>query len=83
MINLSNKENENLLPIVNQMKMELLNDDPDNDLIHDLWRQSFNIRRLCIHELSIAEILDRFPGYRRSDMVRDFILYYYISYKYN
>ncbi|CAM4810212.1 unnamed protein product [Rotaria magnacalcarata] len=69
MINLSNKENENLLPIVNQMKMELLKDDPDNDLIHDLWRQSFNIRRLCIHELSIAETLDRFPGYRRSDMI--------------
>ncbi|CAF2728490.1 unnamed protein product [Rotaria sp. Silwood2] len=73
MINLSNKENENLLSIVNQMKMELLKDDPNNDLLHDLWRQSFNIRSLCIHELSIIEILERFPGYRRPEMIRPFL----------
>ena len=36
MINLSDKENENLLLIVNQMKMRLLKDDPSNDLLHDL-----------------------------------------------
>ena len=84
MINLSDKENQNLLSIVNQMKMELRKDDPSNDLLHDLWRQSFNIRRLCIYELSIIEILERFPGYCRPDIVRffyreplrDFILYY-------
>ena len=84
MINSSDKENENLLSIVNQMKMELLKDDPSNDLLRDLWRQSFNARRLCIHELSIIELLERFPGYRRPEIVRffyreplrGFILYY-------
>ena len=84
MINLSDKENENLLSIVNQMKMELLKDDPNNDLLHGLWRQSFNVRWLCIHELSIIEILERFPGCRRPEIVRifyreprrDFILYH-------
>ncbi|CAF4095449.1 unnamed protein product, partial [Rotaria sp. Silwood2] len=57
----------------NQMKMELLKDDPNNDLLHDLWRQSFNIRSLCIHELSIIEILQHFPGYRRPEMRRAFL----------
>jgi hypothetical protein len=51
------------------MKMELLKDNPDNDLLHDLWKQSFNIRRLCIRELKIDEVLERFPGYRRSEIV--------------
>jgi hypothetical protein len=35
-----------------------------------LWRQSFNIRRLCIRELPIDEILNRFPGYHRPELVR-------------
>lgn len=52
------------------MKAELLKDNPDDDILHDLWRQSFNIRRLCIRELSIDEILERFPGYRIPEMVR-------------
>ncbi|CAF1586208.1 unnamed protein product, partial [Adineta steineri] len=69
LINLAHRENENLLVMVNQMNMELLKDDPNNELLHDLWIQSFNIRRLCIRELDIVEILERFPGYRRSEMI--------------
>ncbi|CAF1357077.1 unnamed protein product [Adineta steineri] len=65
----AHRENENLLVMVNQMNMELLKDDPNNQLLHDLWIQSFNIRRLCIRELDIVEILERFPGYRRSEMI--------------
>ncbi|CAF3005094.1 unnamed protein product [Rotaria sp. Silwood2] len=49
--------------------MELLKDDPNNYLLHDLWKQSYNIRRLCIRELEIDEILERLPGYCRSEMV--------------
>lgn len=52
------------------MKVVLLKDDPDHDMLHNLWRQSFNIRRLCIRELTIDEILERFPGYRLPEMVR-------------
>ncbi|CAF1498990.1 unnamed protein product, partial [Didymodactylos carnosus] len=63
MINLADQENKNLLSVGDQMKMELLKDDPDHDMLHNLWRQSFNIRRLCIRELTIYEILERFPGY--------------------
>ena len=51
------------------MKRELLKDDPDNDLLHNLWKQSFSIRRLCIRELGIDEILERFPDYCRAEMV--------------
>ncbi|CAF4506679.1 unnamed protein product, partial [Rotaria magnacalcarata] len=68
MINLTDKQNENLLSIVNNMNMELLKDKPDNDTLNDLWTQSFNIRRLCIRELSIDEILERFPAYRRPEL---------------
>ncbi|CAF4733600.1 unnamed protein product, partial [Rotaria sp. Silwood2] len=50
------------------MKLELLKDDPDLDIFHNLWQQSFNIRRLCIHDLIVTEILERFPGYRLSEM---------------
>ncbi|CAF5114811.1 unnamed protein product, partial [Rotaria magnacalcarata] len=42
MINLTDKQNENLLSIVNNMNMELLKDKPDNDTLNDLWTQSFN-----------------------------------------
>ncbi|CAF3385370.1 unnamed protein product [Rotaria socialis] len=49
--------------------MELLNDNPNKDLLHDLWRQTFNIRRLCIRELTITEILERFPGYSHPEMI--------------
>ncbi|CAF2184870.1 unnamed protein product [Rotaria magnacalcarata] len=49
--------------------MELLKDNPDNDTLNDLWTQSFNIRRLCIRELSIDEILQRFPGYCRPELI--------------
>jgi hypothetical protein len=69
MINFADQENKNLLSVVDQMKTELLNDDPDHDMLHNLWRQSFNIRRLCIRELTVTEILERFPGYRLSEMV--------------
>ncbi|CAF1297573.1 unnamed protein product [Adineta steineri] len=69
LINLAHRENESLLVMVNQMNMELLKDDPNNELLHDLWIQSFNIRRLCIRELDIVEILERFPGYRRLEMI--------------
>ncbi|CAF1297592.1 unnamed protein product [Adineta steineri] len=69
LINLADRQNEHLLAIVNQMNTELLKDDPNNDLLRDLWIQSFNIRRLCIRELDIVEILERFPGYRRSEMI--------------
>ncbi|CAF3569567.1 unnamed protein product, partial [Rotaria socialis] len=65
MINLADKQNENLLSIVNNMNIELLKDNPDNDILNDLWGQSFNIRGLCVRELSIDEILERFPAYRR------------------
>ncbi|CAF5056525.1 unnamed protein product, partial [Rotaria socialis] len=61
---------ENLLSIVNNMNIELLKDNPDNDILNDLWGQSFNIRRLCVHELSIDEILERFPVYRCPELVR-------------
>ena len=66
MINLADKQNEDFLVMVNQMKRELLKDDPDNDLLHNLWKQSFSIRRLCIRELGIDEILERFPDYCRA-----------------
>ncbi len=52
------------------MKAELLKDNPDNDMLHDLWRQSFNIRRLSIRELPIDEVLERFPGYHLPEIVR-------------
>ncbi|CAF4064235.1 unnamed protein product [Rotaria sordida] len=48
--------------------VELLKDDPNNVLFYDLWLQSFNIRRLCIRELTIIEVLERFPGYCRLEM---------------
>lgn len=52
------------------MKMELLKDNPDNNILDNLWRQSFNIRRLHVRELSTDELLERFPGYRCADLVR-------------
>ena len=69
MINLPDRQNEDSLAMVNQMKIELLEDDPDNDLLHNVWKQSFSIRRLCIRELRINEILEHFPGYCRAEMV--------------
>ncbi len=69
MINLADQEKENLVSIVDQMKIEFLKDDPDLDMLHNLWQQSFNIRRLCIRELTVTEILERFPGYRLPRMV--------------
>ncbi|CAF1935955.1 unnamed protein product, partial [Rotaria magnacalcarata] len=69
MINLADKQNENLLSIVNNMNIELLKDNPDNDILNDLWGQSFNIRGLCVRELSIDEILERFPAYRRPELI--------------
>jgi hypothetical protein len=56
--------------MINQMKIESLKDDIDINLFYDHWRKSFNIRRLCIRELQIDEVLERFPGYRRPEMVR-------------
>ncbi len=53
------------------MKVELLKDNPDNNILHNLWQQSFNIRRLHVRELPIDELLERFPGYRRAVLVRD------------
>ncbi len=52
------------------MKIESGKDDIDINLFHDLWKKSFNIRRLCIRELEIEEVLERFPGYCRPEMVR-------------
>lgn len=66
---MADRQNENLLSIVDQMKLELLKDDPDLNMFHNLWQQSFNIRRLCIRDLTIPEILERFPGYHFSEMV--------------
>jgi hypothetical protein len=51
------------------MKSELLKGNPDLDMLHSLWQQSFNICRLCIRELTVIEILERFPGYRLSELV--------------
>ena len=53
------------------MKIELLKDNPNTSILHNLWRQTFNIRRLHVRELPIGELLERFPGYRRADLVRD------------
>ncbi len=53
------------------MKIELHKDNPDENFLHDLWRQSFNIRRLHVRELPVNQLLERFPGYRRADMVSD------------
>lgn len=75
MINLADRQDENLSSIVNQMKMELSKDCPDDDILQDLWRKSFNIRRLCVRELGIEEILERFPGYHRPEMVRKIEIY--------
>lgn len=66
---MTDRQNENLLSIVDQMKLELLKDDPDLVMFHNLWQQSFNIRRLCIRDLTVTEILERFPGYRLSEML--------------
>ncbi|CAF4178390.1 unnamed protein product, partial [Rotaria sp. Silwood2] len=68
-ISMADRQNENLLSIVDPMKVELLTDDPDLDMFHNLWQQSFNIRRLCIRDLTVTEILERFPGYRLSEIV--------------
>jgi hypothetical protein len=70
LINVLDRSDENLLPIIDQMKVELLKDVPDYDTLIDLWKQSFNIRRLCVRELPIDQILERFPGYRRPELVR-------------
>ncbi|CAF4312263.1 unnamed protein product, partial [Rotaria sp. Silwood2] len=67
-ISMADRQNENVLSIVDQMQLELLKDDPDLDIFHNLWQQSFNIGRLCIHDLTVTEILERFPGYRLSEM---------------
>lgn len=53
------------------MKNELLKDDPDNDILHQIWRRSFNIRRLHLRQLPINELLSRFPGYHQPDLVRN------------
>lgn len=53
------------------MKIELLKDNPDTNILHDLWRQSFNIRRLHVREIPLEELLERFPGYRHADLVRN------------
>ena len=58
------------------MKTELFKDNPDLDMVHNLWRKTFNIRRLCIRELTVPEILERFPGYRLSEMVSASIIVY-------
>ncbi|CAF3060653.1 unnamed protein product [Rotaria sp. Silwood2] len=68
-INLNDNHDENLSSLVNQMKIELLKDDPDTDILHNIWRQSFNIRRLHVRQLPIDELLSRFPGYRRPDLL--------------
>ncbi|CAF2951760.1 unnamed protein product [Rotaria sp. Silwood2] len=68
-ISITDGQNENLLSIVDQRKLELLKDNPDLDMFHNLWQQSFNIRRLCIRDLTATEILERFPGYRLSEMI--------------
>ena len=51
------------------MKLELLKNDPDLDMLHNLWQQSFNIRRLFLRELTITKILERFSGHRLSALV--------------
>ncbi|CAF4198282.1 unnamed protein product, partial [Rotaria sordida] len=40
-------------------------------MLHNSWRQSFNIRHLCIRELTIDEVLKRFTDYRRPAMIVD------------
>ena len=69
MIHLTDRENANLSSVVDQMKLEVLKNDPDLDMLHNLWQQSFNIRRLCVRELTITEIMERFPGYRLPALV--------------
>lgn len=51
------------------MQSELLKEDFDLEKLHHLWQQSFNIRRLCVRELTVPELLERFPGYRISELV--------------
>ncbi|CAF3479875.1 unnamed protein product, partial [Rotaria socialis] len=51
------------------MHIKLPKYNPDNDILNDLWGQSFNIRGLCVRELSIDEILERFPAYRRPELI--------------
>ncbi|CAF1244530.1 unnamed protein product [Rotaria sordida] len=50
---------------------QLLKDDPNNDMLHNSWRQSFNIRHLCVRELTIDEVLKRFTDYRRPATIVD------------
>ncbi|CAF1622806.1 unnamed protein product [Rotaria magnacalcarata] len=63
-INLNDRQNENFSSLVNQMEIELLKDNPDNNIFHNLWSQAFNIRRL-----HVSELLERFPGYHRADLL--------------
>ncbi|CAF3847856.1 unnamed protein product, partial [Rotaria sp. Silwood1] len=68
-INLNDVQNEYLLPLTDQMKIELRRDNPDNNVLHKLWRQSFNTRRLHVRELPIDQLLEQYPGYRRADLL--------------
>ena len=69
MINLADGQNDSILSTVDQMKMEMVKDNPDYDILNILWRKSYNIRRSCIRELAVTEVLERFPAYRLAQMV--------------
>ncbi|CAF4207787.1 unnamed protein product, partial [Rotaria sordida] len=68
-INLNDVQNENLLSLANQMKTELRRDNPDSNVLHKLWRQSFNTRRIHVRELPIDQLLEQHPGYPRADLL--------------
>ncbi|CAF1293238.1 unnamed protein product [Rotaria sordida] len=68
-INLTDVQNENLLSLANQMKIELRRDNPDNNVLHKLWRQSFNTRRIHVRELPIDQLLEQYPGYHSADLL--------------
>lgn len=72
MINMGDQQNEHLLSMVDQMKLELIKNDVDMNRFRLLWTKTFNIRRLFIRESQINEILERFPGYHRPEMVKIF-----------
>ncbi|CAF1348898.1 unnamed protein product [Rotaria sordida] len=67
--NLTDVQNENLLSLANQMKIELRRDNPDNNVLHKLWRQSFNTRRIHVRELPIDQLLEQYPGYHSADLL--------------
>jgi len=64
-----------------QSKVEQLRDTSQIDLNTqlNLWRQTIHFRRNQIRDQPTSEILEQFPGYNNSLLVRLFVTYHYIS----